>query len=462
MVATSSDPGQLWAAVLGQLQMQVTKPNFDTWLKHTSGLAYANDEFVVGTPNAFVAEMLEQRMYSLIAQTVEGVVEAEVEVRFAVESTFDASEQAAEHPHPNPLPEGEGTARGNREMRGGAGGRAPILNTRYTFDSFVVGKSNELAHAAALAVARQPGQLYNPLVMYSDVGLGKTHLMHAIGHQIAARGMSLIYSTTEEFTNSYIRAIREGTTDEFRDYYRNEHVLLLDDVQFLIGKDQTQEGFFHTFNALHMTNRQIVLTSDRPVKALTLLEDRIQSRLAGGLVVDIQPPDIETRIAILRAKADGVRQTISDDVLHYLAERIHKNIRELEGSLNRVIAFADLMGTPVTVDLVKRAIADMVETAAERQIPETVVIDTVAAHFGVTVETLKGRKRDKKTSLARQVAMYLLREESQLGQSAIGHALGGKAHNTVMHGCERIANQLNVDPHLRRDIINIREALAAH
>ena len=457
MVATSSDPGQLWAAVLGQLQMQVTKPNFDTWLKHTSGLAYANDEFVVGTPNAFVAEMLEQRMYSLIAQTVEGVVEAEVEVRFAVESTFNASEQAAD-----PSAESKPATSLPIPAPDRVDGRSPILNTRYTFDSFVVGKSNELAHAAALAVARQPGQLYNPLVMYSDVGLGKTHLMHAIGHQIAARGMSLIYSTTEEFTNSYIRAIREGTTDEFRDYYRNEHVLLLDDVQFLIGKDQTQEGFFHTFNALHMTNRQIVLTSDRPVKALTLLEDRIQSRLAGGLVVDIQPPDIETRIAILRAKADGVRQTISDDVLHYLAERIHKNIRELEGSLNRVIAFADLMGTPVTVDLVKRAIADMVETAAERQIPETVVIDTVAAHFGVTVETLKGRKRDKKTSLARQVAMYLLREESQLGQSAIGHALGGKAHNTVMHGCERIANQLNVDPHLRRDIINIREALAAH
>ena len=461
MVAISSDPGQLWAAVLGQLQMQVTKPNFDTWLKHTSGLAYADGEFVVGTPNAFVAEMLEQRMYSLIAQTVESVVEAEVEVRFAVESAFDPSGQADEHPHPriehgagsNPLPQG----RGGEDRPG-----PPILNTRYTFDRFVVGKSNELAHAAALAVARQPGQLYNPLVMYSDVGLGKTHLMHAIGHQISARGMSLIYSTTEEFTNSYIKAIREGTTDEFRDYYRNEDVLLLDDIQFLIGKDQTQEGFFHTFNALHMTNRQIVLTSDRPVTALTLLEDRIQSRLAGGLVVDIQPPDIETRIAILRAKADGARQAISDDVLHYLAERIHKNIRELEGSLNKVIAFADLMGTPVTVDLVKRAIADVVETAAERQIPESVVIDAVASHFGVSVSTLKSRKRDKKTSLARQVAMYLLREESQLGQSAIGHALGGKAHNTVMHGCERIANQLNVDPHLRRDIINIREALAAY
>ena len=454
MVATSSDPGQLWAAALGQLQMQVTKPNFDTWLKHTSGLAYTDGEFVVGTPNAFVAEMLEQRMYSLIAQTVEGVVEAEVEVRFAVEATFDPTEPPAEPDNP--------PSTGTLPAPSRSNARTPTLNARYTFDRFVVGKSNELAHAAALAVAEQPGQLYNPLVMYSDVGLGKTHLMHAIGHKIAERGMSLIYSTTEEFTNSYIRAIREGTTDEFRDYYRNEDVLLLDDVQFLIGKDQTQEGFFHTFNALHMTNRQIVLTSDRPVTALTLLEDRIQSRLAGGLVVDIQTPDIETRIAILRAKADGARQPVSDDVLHYLAERIHKNIRELEGSLNKVIAFADLMGTPVTVDLVKRAIADVVETAAERQIPETVVIETVAAHFGVTVETLKGRKRDKKTSLARQVAMYLLREESQLGQSAIGHALGGKAHNTVMHGCERIANQLSVDPHLRRDIINIREALAAH
>ena len=181
----------------------------------------------------------------------------------------------------------------------------PALNRNYTFDRFVVGKSNEFAHAAAQGVARQPGQLYNPLVMYSDVGLGKTHLMHAIGHQVAARGMSLIYSTTEEFTNSFIRAIRDGTTDEFRDYYRSADVLLLDDVQFLIGKDQTQEGFFHTFNALHQTNRQIVVTSDRPVSALALLEDRIQSRLAGGLVVDIQPPDIETRIAILRAKADG-------------------------------------------------------------------------------------------------------------------------------------------------------------
>ena len=462
MITTSSDPRQIWAAVLGQLQMQITKPNFDTWLKHTSGLAFDDREFIVGTPNAFVAEMLEQRMYSLIAQTIDAVVEREVEVRFTVESAFRLSAQ-----EPSTVDVGsEGNAEPNPSMPTSvrSGFAAPPLNLRYTFDRFVVGRSNELAHAAALAVARQPGQLYNPLVMYSDVGLGKTHLMHAIGHQVAARGMSLIYSTTEEFTNSYIRAIRDGTTDAFRDRYRNEDVLLLDDIQFLIGKEQTQEGFFHTFNALHMTNRQIVLTSDRPVSALKLLEDRIQSRLVGGLVVDIQPPDIETRIAILKAKADSGanrRQPVSDEVLQFLAERIHRNIRELEGTLTKVIAFADLMGIPATIDLVKQTVSDLVETAADRHIPHAMIVEIVATYFGLDANALTGRRRDKKTARARQVAMYLLREESQLGLSTIGKLLGERSHNTVMHGCDRISNELSVDAHLRRDIINIRESLVS-
>lgn len=461
---TDTHPRQLWEAALGHLQMEVDKQVYETFLKETTGLAHANGEFVVGASDAFSAEMLEQRMYTLIAQTLESVVGEEVEVRFAVESAYlsdgdaytngtsnGASGRASESPP------------ATRSRNGGATAQGRMLNPRYTFDTFVVGKSNELAHAAALAVAGQPGQLYNPLVMYSDVGLGKTHLMHAIGHRLAGRGMSLIYSTTEEFTNSYIKAIRDGTTDEFRDRFRNEDVLLLDDIQFLIGKEQTQEGFFHTFNALHMTNRQIVITSDRPVTALTLLEDRIQSRLAGGLVVDIQPPEIETRVEILRYKAQSYAargQEISDDAIHFLAERIHRNIRELEGGLNRVLAMADLLGIPATIDLVKRAIADVVETAAERKIPESAVIGAVSTHYGVSVEAIKGRKRDKKTALARQVAMYLLREESQLGQAAIGNALGGKAHNTVMHGCERISNQLNVDAQLRRDLISIRQAIS--
>ena len=464
---TDTHPRQLWESALGHLQMEVEKQVYETFLKDTSGLANANGEFVVGAPDAFVAEMLEQRMYTLIAQTLESVVGEEVEVRFAVESAYRSGADAYANGVNGASGGAAGASNGAAPETIGAprsrNGLATALNQRYTFDNFVVGKSNELAHAASLAVAGQPGQLYNPLVMYSDVGLGKTHLMHAIGHRLAERGLSLIYSTTEEFTNAYIKAIREGTTDDFRDRFRNEDVLLLDDIQFLIGKEQTQEGFFHTFNALHMTNRQIVITSDRPVTALTLLEDRIQSRLAGGLVVDIQPPEIETRVEILRSKAQSYAargQEISDDAIHFLAERIHRNIRELEGGLNRVLAMADLMGIPATIDLVKRTIADVVETAAERKIPESAVIGAVASHYAVSVEAIKGRKRDKKTALARQVAMYLLREESQLGQSDIGRALGGKAHNTVMHGCERVANQLSVDARLRRDIISIRQAIA--
>ena len=458
MTTTADHPRQIWDAALGQLQLHVTRPNFETWLKNTVGVAYRDGEFIVGAPNAFVAEMLEQRMYSLISRTLESVVESEVEIRFEV-TTLEGEPLALRSADDDRTEPPESPARPATQP---PIHRPASLNSRYTFERFVVGKSNELAHAAATAVAGRPGELYNPLVMYSDVGLGKTHLMHAIGHRATSRGLSLIYSTTEEFTNSYIRAIREGTTDDFRERYRSADLLLLDDVQFLIGKEQTQEGFFHTFNALHMTNRQIVLTSDRPVSALTLLEDRIQSRLAGGLVVDIQSPDVETRIAILRAKAEEMRQDVPDSVLHFLAERIHKNIRELEGSLNKVVALSDLTGSPVTVELTKQAVADVVETAAERHIPDIAIVEAVSAHFSVPIEVIKGRKRDKKTAQARQVAMYLLREESQLGLSAIGKILGGKDHTTVSHGCDRIANQLNVDPQLRRHLINIREALASY
>ena len=460
-MTTAEHPRQIWDAALGQLQMHVTKPNFETWLKNTVGIAYRDGEFIVGVPNAFVAETLEQRMYQLISRSLESVVETETELEIRFQVSNPEGETHSERPAPAAQTNGAEPPAQRTAPQSLAYG-STSLNSRYLFERFVVGKSNELAHAAAAAVSSRPGELYNPLVMYSDVGLGKTHLMHAIGHRAVARGMSLIYSTTEEFTNSYIKAIREGTTDDFRERYRSADLLLLDDVQFLIGKEQTQEGFFHTFNALHMTNRQIVLTSDRPVSALTLLEDRIQSRLAGGLVVDIQPPDIETRIAILRAKAEDLRQNVPDSVLNFLAERIHKNIRELEGSLNKVVALADLTDNPVTIELTKQAVADVVETAAERHIPDDAIVKAVSTHFNVSVEAIKGRKRDKKTAQARQVTMYLLREESQLGLASIGKLLGGKDHTTVSHGCDRIANQLNVDPQLRRRLINIREALAAY
>ena len=457
MTTIAAGPRQLWEAALGHLQLLVTRPNYDTWLKHTVGKDFSDGLFIVGTPNAFVSEMLEQRMYSVISQTLERVVETPVEIRFEVLSPEDSDSttgpvdaESAAPLMPAP-PVDEAHTNGHRPV---------ALNSKYTFSSFIVGKSNDLAHAAAAGVAKRPGELYNPLVMYADVGLGKTHLMQAIGHAIAERGMSPVYATTEEFTNSYIKAIREGTTEEFREHYRTADVLLLDDLQFLIGKEQTQEGFFHTFNALHMTNRQIVLTSDRPLSGLKLLEDRIRSRLAGGLVVDIQTPDIETRIAILKAKAEAFRQRVCDDAIQFLAERVHRNIRELEGGLNRVLALADLTGQSVTIDLVKRTILEVAETAADRQVPESVVVETVASYFNLDATTLKGRKRDKRIARARQVAMYLLREESDLKLAVIGRILGGKSHNTVKHGCDRIRNELNVDPHLRRDIVNIRRSLS--
>ena len=454
MTTIADQPRELWAAVLGELQLHVTRPSFETWLRRTEGIAFRDGEFTVGTPNAFVAEMLEQRMYSLISQTVERVVKAPVEVLFRVALSSDdgpsnGSAQPALGPEPDPV-----------RVDDQSYFQQPILNPRYTFDSFVVGDSNELAHAAAEAVAARPGEVYNPLVMYSDVGLGKTHLMHAIGHRILSKGLSLISATTEEFTNEYIKAIREGATEEFRDRYRSTDVLLLDDIQFLIGKEQTQEGFFHTFNALHMTNRQIVITSDRPVAELTLLEDRIQSRLSGGLVVDIQPPGIETRLAILKAKAELMGRVIEDSVLEFLAERVHQNVRMLEGSLNRVVAFAQMTDSPIDVSLVNRAIADIVSTVSGRRLPPDFVLDTVSAHFGLDIHSLKGRKRDKKTALARHVAMYLLREEAHLSLTTIGKVLDGKDHTTVAHGCDRIAAQLQVDPRLRRDLNHIRETLA--
>ena len=451
---------EVWDRVLDDLQIQVTRPTFETWLKQTAGVAVSDDAFVVGAPNAFVAEMLEQRMSSLIAQAVERQVNRRIDVRIEVgngaapaahsgNGTGNGTDVTVAQQHPPP-PESIPNAARSRRAR---------LNPRYTFESFIVGKSNELAHGAARAVADRPGLVYNPLVIYSKVGLGKTHLLHAIGHLAGRQAASLIYTTTEDFTTEYIRAIREGATEEFRETYRAADVLLLDDIQFLIGKEQTQEGFFHTFNALHMSNHQIVITSDRPVAALTLLEDRIQSRLQGGLVVDIQPPDLETRMAILRAKADEREILLSPQVLDLLAGRVRKNIRELEGVLNRVVAYADLTQAEITPELVARAVSEPDVEGKNNRASERDVIDAVSEYYDVDEDEIKGRRRDKATTLARQVTMYMLREDAKLGASAIGHILGGKTHATVLHGCRTIEARQNLDANLRRDIISIRSAI---
>ncbi len=461
MSSRTQQPGQIWDAALGELQLQVARTAFDTWLRNTDGVAHRDGEFVVGTANAFVSEMLEHRMYPLIERAIEHVVGEPTSVRFQVVAQSGASEDghsdipslAAEGVEPQA--ESEATLQAPA-----AAAPPPPLSDRYTFGRFIVGKSNELAHAAAQAVADNPGNVYNPLVLYSDVGLGKTHLMHAIGHQAVSMGMRPVYLTTEEFTNEFIAAIKEGTTGEFRARYRGADMLLLDDIQFLIGKEQMQEGFFHTFNALHMSNRQIVITCDRPVSALRTLEERITSRLEWGLVVDINPPDLETRIAILHAKAEQMGLNIDAAALGLLGERISRNIRELEGILNRAVAYAQLTRRPLDTELAQQVIEGTMHDSARHQPTEQETLDAVSAHFGVDLETLRGRKRDKKTALARQVAMYILREDVQMNASAIARALGRKDHTTVLYGCKSIESQQNVDAKLRRDILQIRQAMS--
>ena len=466
MTPTFQKAKQVWEAALGELQLQVTRPSYETWLKGTVGIAHHDGEFVVGTPSTFVAEMLEQRMYSLISHTMERVTNARVDVRFEVSP--EEAPGPYEHLHNGPqagsdtgVSSTESQATPAESMGPTQKHRTTSLNPKYTFDTFVVGKANELARAASIAVSENPGTVYNPLVIYSDVGLGKTHLLHAISSRIQAKGMSVIYATTEEFTNQYISAIREGKTEEFRNRYRGTDVLLLDDIQFLIGKEQTQEGFFHTFNALHMINRQIVITSDRPVAHLTLLERRVRSRLTGGLVVDIQPPDLETRMAILQAKADLMRHRIDPSVLEFLSGHIRRNVRELEGTLNRVVVYAQLSQCEITIDLARRAVADILSTADRRETSPEAIVQAVAISFNIDPQSIKGARRTKHIALARQVTMYLLSQDANLGPTTIGRILGGRNHSTVVKSCAKIRRLLDGSPALTQDIESIRDRLAA-
>jgi len=333
------------------------------------------------------------------------------------------------------------------------------FNPKYTFHSFIVGSCNRLPHAAALAVAEKPGRVYNPLFIYGGVGLGKTHLLHAIGHMALASNLRVLYVSTEQFTNEFIKAIRERKTEDFRQKYRGVDVLLVDDIHFLIGKEQTQEGFFHTFNDLHNDNRQIVISSDRPPKSMPLLEDRLRSRFGWGLITDIQPPDLETRLAILQAKAEEQGVTILQEVLDLIARKAQKSIRELEGSLNRVVAFARLTNAPLTLEVASQALTEFPSPGPRRSLSPPAIIDTVAKYFELEPEALEGKKRDKLTALARHVAVYLIREEIGRPFTDIGRQLGGRDHSAILRGYAKIAAEINISPQLRRDILEIRELL---
>jgi chromosomal replication initiator protein len=333
------------------------------------------------------------------------------------------------------------------------------LNPRYTFSAFIVGSSNRLAHAASLAVADMPGTAYNPLFLYGGVGLGKTHLLHAIGHKCLERGLQVLYVSSETFTNEIVNAIRYRTTEAFRIKYRSVDVLLVDDIQFIAGKESTEEEFFHTFNALYEANRQIVICSDRPPKAILSLAERLRSRFEWGLIADIQPPDLEMRVAILRAKADLMHKAVPDDVIVYLASRVQSNIRELEGCLNRVLAYASLHQTLLTLETARAAMTSLMEDGRQRRLKPRQVIEAVAEYYRVPLSELRGKQRDKRIVIPRQVAMYLMRQETDASLLEIGQEVGGRDHSTVLHGCEKIARELNENVTLRKEVAAIRQQL---
>jgi chromosomal replication initiator protein len=441
---------QAWQAVLGQLQMDMPKASFDTWVRNADIVSYEDNVFIIGVPNAYARDWLESRLSSKIKRLLCGILNRTVSLRFTVwQASYDqpALEVSPQDEAPRmiepdpPLTQNKTTA----------------LINRYTFENFVVGSSNRLAHAASLAVADKPARAYNPLFLYGGVGMGKTHLLHAIGNHCIKHNQGVLYVTSEEFTNDLINAIRAHTTQAFREKYRRIDVLLIDDIQFIAGKESTQEEFFHTFNALHGQEKQIVLTSDRPPKALVTLEERLRSRFECGLAADIQPPDFETRVAILRSKSERMGRHIPSEIIETIAKRVQSNIRELEGSLTRVLAFADLSNLPLNVKLVDTALADLLPKHIKIE-PEEIV-NQVAGAFGVSVQNLTGPDRRQEIVLPRQIAMFLLREEANWSLPKIGETMGGRDHTTVMYACQKVTDLLERDDKLRRQVIKIKEQI---
>jgi chromosomal replication initiator protein len=446
-------PQRIWEAALGELQVQVNKPNFDTWLKDTIGLKYQDEVFVIGAPSIFVAEWLESRLSSLIKKTLSSIIGKRVNIQFEVAKSRQYTAQPAAPSY---------QADGGISVKASRLAVSNSLNPRYTFNNFITGESNRLAYAAALEVSENPGNVYNPLFIYSDTGLGKTHLLLAIGHAAKAAGYRVLYTSAEQLTNEFVLALKNSATEEFHAKYRRTDILLVDDFQFLGGKVQTQECFYNIFNDLHKDNRQIVVTCDCPPKAIGALEKRLKSRMEGGLVADIKPPEQETRLAILKTKAKQLKTSIAPEVIQFIATQFQHNVRELEGGLNRVVTYSKLSGADLDMKTAMQALADLLVKESRKGTtvltPEK-ILDAVADYYDLTPEALAGKRRDRKTALARQIAMYLLREQNHYPLSEIGRILGGRDHTTVLHGYEKISAEATINPQLAKSVEELRQSL---
>ena len=460
----------------------MTKATFNTWLRDARLLASDEDEFVIGVRDDYAKDWLENRLQGAIIRTLSAIVDRPVTVRFVLgaEVPADVRRENGVNGRTTAVPvatdgqvEADLTAAAERDgapeaapeegaaFKGGNGrqGKEPgeQLSDRYTFSTFVVGQSNRLAHAAALSVAEQPGRAYNPLFIYGGVGLGKTHLLHAIGQKCLDNGGTVCYVSSETFTNDLIHSIRTQRMEQFREKYRTPDVLLIDDIQFIAGKESTQEEFFHTFNHLHSGGKQVVLSSDRPPKAMVTLEERLQSRFEWGLMTDIQLPDAEMRAAILQAKAEESGVAVPQGVIEVIAHHFRSNIRELEGALNKVIAYSALTGQPIDMKLVNMALADQVHEPIRLTVPQ--VMEAVGDYYRLSMERLCSRNRSRVVSFPRQVAMYLARTETDASFPQIGQHLGNRDHTTVLHGYEKISGLIETDEKVRRAVLQIKAAL---
>ena len=431
----------IWPKALELLKSELTEISFNTWIKTIEPLTINSNIIELGVPSDFNKGILESRYISLIQNTIRQVSSKEYEVIIVIptQSVSKKNNTAVENSQSDEM-------------------YIPALNPKYTFDTFVIGNSNRLAHAASVAVSEAPAKAYNPLFLYGGVGLGKTHLMHAIGHHIMGQNPSskVLYVTSEKFTNELINAIKDDRNEEFRNKYRNIDVLLVDDIQFIAGKERTQEEFFHTFNALYEANKQIIISSDKPPKDINTLEERLRSRFEWGLIADIQIPDLETRIAILKKKAQQESLIVPNDVLVFIADKIASNIRELEGALNRVVAYSSLTENEISVDLATEALKEIISATNNRIINSNTIIDAVSRYFDLKPDEFRSKKRNREISYPRQIAMYLCRELTEMSLPKIGEEFGGRDHSTVIHAYDKIEVDIQANPEAKRAVEELR------
>lgn len=433
---------EIWQKTLETIAPLVSTPSYNTWLKPTKPVAYEDGVLYVEADNDFARGVLESRYAQLLLPILRDFFLSDLELRFVLPSADKKQGPADAKP---------------KKQKEKTEAAKPLLNPKYTFENFVVGESNSFAHNASLAVAENPGKSFNPLFIYGGVGLGKTHLMHAIGHFVLSHQPSsrVIYVTSERFTNDIINGIINKNTASFREKYRNVDLLLVDDIQFLGRKERTQEEFFHTFNSLYESNRQIVISCDRAPREIPGLEDRLRSRFESGLMTDIQAPDLETRIAILRKKAANDNWRLPDEVITFIADKINSNIRELEGSLIRVIAYASFNNRELTLDLAKEVLHDVISPRERKKISIPMIQEVVAEFFQIDLAEMKARRRTKTVTLPRQIAMFIARELTESSLPKIGEEFGGRDHTTVIHACEKIGSLAQEDPTVDKMIKDI-------